>query len=274
MRKVRDTKPIDVWNVGTFDKDLMAELRHNADLVRDYTAAERSLDLEREASGLADPPPGNPHCVAYLDFLDGFAERMQTLTIRGWHYTRLTDYEVETLRTGGIYLSTPETTRRRLDAQVTAGQILVETADLLLLGSPFHDREQFESRVNKFWVTSHPHDVKNRDVTLLLSNWGGEAVYFWQTDPQLQDVVSRIGKARVIEVAVPLDATRGCYWASKAVVATFARTLGCVPDFVAFDLCAIRPLGAEAILAVHTEGEAAFEALGSGYPINYRVFEP
>jgi hypothetical protein len=71
-------------------------------------------------------------------------------------------------------------------------------------------------------------------------------VYFWLNDAQLKTAVASIGKARVIEVAVPLDATNRAYLAGKAVVATFARSLGCMADFGAFDLYATRALGPDA----------------------------
>ena len=45
---------------------------------------------------------------------------METRTIRAWHYTRLTDAEVEQLRTIGIALSSLDASRRRLEAQAYA----------------------------------------------------------------------------------------------------------------------------------------------------------
>jgi hypothetical protein len=198
---------------------------------------------------------------------------MEARTIRVWHYTRLTDPEVKALRTGGIDLSTLETTRQRLDAQVAGGQISVEIGNALFAANPFHASDQSEPRSNKFRMTSHPVRVDNDTVILLVANRGGEAVYFWLQVGRLQQIVAGIGRARVVEVGVPLDATRQAYSADKAVVATFARSLGCIPDSAAFDLCAIRPLGTEAVVAIHTDGEAAFERIGSGYPISFQLSE-
>lgn len=195
---------------------------------------------------------------------------MEDRTIRAWHYTRLTDSEVDMLRASGIQLSTKETARQRLDEQVATGEISVEIASALFAASPLHDYQQLDARSNRFWLTSDPLNVKDRGVTLLLNNWGGEVVYFWLETPDLQKIVGKIGKSRVLEVAVPLSATRHAYVAAKAMVANFARSIGCVPDFGAFDLCAVRPLGPETVLAIHSEGEAAFERIGRGYPITFR----
>ncbi|NTH49196.1 hypothetical protein G6K98_31640 [Agrobacterium rhizogenes] len=34
-------------------------------------------------------------------------------------------------------------------------------------------------------MVSHPHDIEDGGVELLLESWGGESVYFWQQDPDL-----------------------------------------------------------------------------------------
>jgi hypothetical protein len=261
--------PIDVWNVGTFDEELLGTLRAQSELVRNYIATDREILLEREASGLRGAYRTNLNAERYQRFVENLGRDMETRTIRGWHYTRLTDAEVEQLRTTGITLSSLEATRQRLGAQVAAGELPADIADALFAASPFQHREQVGPRSDKFWMTSHPVEIVDGGVTLLLSNWGGEAVYFWLNDTHLKAAVASIGKPRVIEVAVPLNATRRAYLASKAVVAAYARSLGCRPDFGAFDFYAARALGPDAVLAVHSKGEAAFAQMGNGYPTSY-----
>ena len=260
---------IDVWDIDTFDRDLIAQLHANAALMCSYMSTDREILLERIASEPRAAYRSNPHAESYLSFVEDLGRHMEARTIRAWHYTRLTDSEVETLLTVGIRPSTLETTRQRLDAQIAAGQISGEVGKALFEASPLHDPQQVEPRSNKFWLISHPMKVEDDRVTLLLNNWGGEVVYFWLEASHLQQIVGRIGRARVLEVGVPLDATRHVYSASKAVAATFARRLGCVSDFEAFDLCAIRPLGPEAVLTIHTEGETAFDQIGKRYPIDF-----
>jgi hypothetical protein len=62
---------------------------------------------------------------------------------------------------------------------------------------------------------------------------------------------------------VPLRATKHGYDAGKAVVATFARLRGAIPSKFAFDLSVGTALPPTAVLAVHTEGDAAFESMGA-----------
>jgi hypothetical protein len=106
-------------------------------------------------------------------------------------------------------------------------------------------------------------------VSLLLGNWGGESVYFCPRDSKLENLVAATGISRVLEMAVPLDVTPDSYVAGRSVVATFARTLGCQPDFGAFDLYSMRTLGPEAVVAIHSQGEPNFAALAQGYPAGF-----
>jgi hypothetical protein len=260
---------IDVWNVETFEKDLLAGLCANAELIRNYIITDRKSFLERQESGRMGPYPTNPYAASYFRFVEDVGRDMEARTIRAWHYTRLTEAETDTLRDTGIYASTLETIRRRLDAQVAAGVFSAEIAGALFARSPFHHDEQSGARSNKFWMTSHPVGIEDGSVTPLLGGWGGEAVYFWLKDAILEELVAGIGKPRVLEMAVPLDATRHAYSAGRAVVATFARTLGCDRDTGAFDLYATRSLGAEAVLAIHTEGDAVFAEIAKGYPAEF-----
>jgi hypothetical protein len=160
-----------------------------------------------------------------------------------------------------------EQIRRRLGVQASARTLSVETADALYAASPFH--QQHDLRAGKFWMTSHPVSADDSGVKLLVGHWGGEGVYFWLKDPQLVERVKSLGRPRVIELAVPLAVTRHAYSAAKAVVAAFVRTLGCDPDWSAFDLYTTSALGADAVLNIHTEGEPNFAALARGYPASF-----
>lgn len=259
---------IDVWNVETFDDDLAAHLRDAADLIRDYLTTSRRQYLEREASDHTQPYPINPYGSEYVAFTDGFVPWMEERSIRAWHYTRMTDAEAAALIRDGVHLSDLAAIRRRLDGQVAAGAFSAEVAEALLAGSPFQS-EQLGSRSNKFWMVPHPRDIEDGGVELLLESWGGEAVYFWQQDPDLQSLLKGLGRPRVIELAVPLAITNHAHSAGRAVVSTFAGTLGCHADSGAFDLYARQALGPEAILKIHSEGDTTFAEIARGYPAGF-----
>jgi len=261
---------MDVWNVATFDVALLAELNSEQDLLRDYALTETRQFLEREAATGWVPTKSNPYAGQQIYFVEHvIMPLMEQRTIRAWHHTRLTDDETALLKSEGIYVSNLKTIRRRLDVQVSKGVLSAEDADELYAASPFHHSE--ETRSGKFWMTAHPRaTIDDSGVELLLQHWGGEGVYFWlEKHPKLVELVQGLGRPRVIELAVPLRLTRQAYWAAKAVVATFARTLGCKHDWSDFDLYTASPLGAEAVLKIHTQGDSEYAALARGYPAGF-----
>lgn len=258
----------DVWNIKTFDDLLIAELDAKRELFCNYEhTAKRNYREQQVAKGWV-PLKENPYAAERQHILERIImPMMKERTIRAWHYTRLTDDEVQLLRSDGIHTSDLAAIRRRLDAQVAAGVISAEVADALYGASPFHHQQ--EARSGKFWMTSHPFPTDHHGVELLLAHWGGEGVYFWLEDRELTEIVKGIGRPRVIEVAVPLHVTTSAYSAAKAVIATFVMAHGCEPDWPAFDLYTTKALGADAVLNVLTENAPDFSGLARGYPAHF-----
>jgi hypothetical protein len=155
------------------------------------------------------------------------------------------------------------------DSLIESRSITQADAKALYAASPCHHREQQPGRLGKFWMASDPMRTDDRGVELLPGNWGGEATYFWLQDKTLEKLVASIGRPRILEIAVPVVSTNRWYSAGKAVVAAYARTLGCRPDGGAFDLYSMTPLGAAAVLAIHSEGEASFGKIARGYPAGF-----
>lgn len=259
---------IDVWDVGTFDRELRQILTDRSELISGYFITSRRQWLEREASDHTMPYPENPFAGEFIDLKEQVMALMEHRTIRAWHYSRMTDAEIAALSRDGIGLSTLATIRARLDAQVAAGAFAREIADKLFADSPFQS-EQYGSRSNKFWMVSHPLEIEDGGVELLLESWGGESAYFWQRDPTIQELLKRIGHPRVLEIAMPLAHSRHAYAAADAVVATYGRELGCRTDKKAFDLYTHQPLEPEQLLAVHSDGDPSYTAMGRGYPPDY-----
>jgi hypothetical protein len=261
---------IDVWDPRTFDCELSAALAKETDLVRNYMTTDVWIFLNYDHVRRPDliVRPENPYASAFLRLKEIIGEMMQFRTVRAWHYTRLTDAEVEDLWHDGIHLSTPAALRARLKSQVACGELNVEVAETLYVASPFNG-DQLKARSGKFWMTSHPLAIHDDGVERLLRYWGGEVASFWQKDPTLLATIAVMGRPRVIELAVPLALTTHGYCAGDAVIAAFGRALGRIPGKHAFDLYVTAPLSSGAILKVHSEGDSSFRAMGLGYPEDY-----
>ncbi len=167
--------PIDVWDSRSFDSALIALLESRADLIRNYCQIEREIVLSHDLGREPERPilrPKNPHADDFYALREVIWREMQERTIRAFHYTRLTDVEVETLTREGIQLSTPSTLQRRLEDMVAANCLAREVAYRIYAESPIH--KQVEARSGKFWMTSHPIAVDDSCVEPLMKHWGGE----------------------------------------------------------------------------------------------------
>lgn len=264
-----DWRFVDVWDLETFDEDLRFVLQDHSDLIRGYLLRDREIfetyDLAR---GLDRPSlrPRNQFAADFVRLAENLIPPMSERRIRAFHYARLTDREVARFFDYGIHLSTPASLRDRLVALYQTGALTLEDMCSLEAESPFH--AQMNARQGKFWMGSHPIAVEHSGVERLLRYWGGEVTSFHLNNEDLLAKLAKIGRPRVIEVAVPLAATRHAFSAAQAVVATFGRSLGCPGDLKDFDLYAETALPAAAVLRVHSVGEADFEMMGQTYPSN------
>ncbi len=260
--------PIDVWDLATFDPELTGRLTPHAGLVADYFARDHAIFLGHDLGrgpGRSLLRPDNPYADRFQAFREGLIEVLKARTIRAWHYTRLTDAEVDALRREGPHVSTPVTLKRRLGTLVEARALSAAQAAALYAASPFHT-DQRDARSDKFWMVSHPLAIDDGGVEPLMAHWGGEGASMFQRDPDLLGPLARIGRPRIVELAIPLSATRHAYCAVEAVVATFGRAEGAIPSKQAFDLYIGAALPGDAVREIHTEGEATFAAMGRTHP--------
>ena len=259
---------IDVWDAKTFDPELTAQLHDQIDVITDYVARDREIFLAHELGRSRSlMRPENVHAGAFIALQEAICEALEDRMIRAWHYTRLTDTEVELARREGIHLSTPQTLRTRLEALVVSGDLTGDQTEALYAASPFHD--QLNPRSDNFWITSHPIAADDGGVEPLIAHWGGEVASMWMQDEALLAPLARIGRPRVLEVAVPVALTNHAFSAGCAVVATYGRAHGAHPEKHSFSLYVHQPLPPSALLAVHTQGEVGFDAMGRSHPAGF-----
>src|SRR5258706_4310853 len=261
---------IDVWDLDTFDPELIAILAAEADTIRSYMIRDHEIFLAHDLGrgpGRSILRPDNAHAGTFMALKDRLGAEMQARTIRAWHYTRLTDEEADALRTIGVEISTVASLSARLAARVAAGDFSQAVADDLYAASPFHG-DQLGGRKDKFWMTSHPVVVDDTGVAPLMARWGGEVASFWLKDPSHCATLAAIGRRCVVELAVPLALTNHAHSAGEGVIATLGRGLGCIPSKQPLDLYVGGALPRAAILALHTRAGGAVYAVGGMHSPN------
>lgn len=257
---------IDVWDVATFDRELLAFLDKNADLLRSYWTEDKRLFDERERQTLRGPPEHNRYGPGFSALKEEATALMGERTIRAWHFTRLTDAEVADVRARGMVPMEIGHIRQRLDALVDAGLLASAMADALFAASPYHAQLQ-RNREGRIWLTAQPYPLDDSGVVELLAAWGGESVNFVHRRGAVRELLMTIGRPRVIEVALPLAITTRADSAASNILDAYAATVGpCGGWGGGSDMVAVQPISPDRIIAVHSPGDPSYKQLGRGYP--------
>ena len=188
---------------------------------------------------------------------------ISTRSILSWHYSRLLPFELAELKKHGVSVTGVDHMKQRIFELVKRGYLTRLEESKILNSSPLNNNEQLHARSGKFWMTASRLPPTDSGVELLLGNWGGEVVYFWQSDPAIIAKLRQIGSPTVIELCVPLAKTRHVYNAARAMVHVF---LSRPASESSFDLYVETALLARAVRNVWTSNDAGFSGFGVDSP--------
>jgi hypothetical protein len=248
---------LDTSDPKTFDEELLVALRDQHSLIQDYLIREREIfETYDNYYGKGRPlcRPHNQFWSPFQAFRDSLIPLMDTRAIRGFHYTRMTDDELEIMRADGISLSTPSYLEIRLNALFSADLLTFDEVQIILDQSPF--KTQLDTRQNMFWLVSSRLPMEDEGVKPLLATWGGEVASMHLQDNDLLAKLQSIGRPRMIEVCAPLSATNKTYSAACSVVAAYALQHGWPSEDGVFDFYVTKDLPADALLNVFTQENA------------------
>ncbi|MEJ2003307.1 MAG: hypothetical protein P8X77_18375 [Maritimibacter sp.] len=199
---------IDTWDIATFPTAVIRLLEEQHDVLTQYYVRECELDEGSNPDDIDQILRSNRFEDSFLALTtERIPNLLSTEHLRGWHYTRLLDIEVEKLQRDGIQVSTWERMCTRLSLLQKEGFLSSSEVSKLIANSPLNDPTQHKSRKDLFWMTSKPTPVSNPGITPLVSHWGGEVIYFWQDDSLLMSKLKSLGKTRIVEVRAPLSSS-------------------------------------------------------------------
>lgn len=264
---------IDLWDTGTYHSDIQDHLDSYKEVITGYLDLEQKKDAMVAILATWEPIRPNPFTGDYMSAVESLGPIMAAKTVRAFHYSRMTDDEVEALRAEGIVPTAVSSLEQRVNRQVISGTLTREQGDLII------ERGSLQAAAfgirKGFWSSSSPIHPDDAAVNLLVDHWGGESARWLFTgteDEQMIEVLKGIGRGRVIEVAISLkDANGGLagFSAARTSVREYARSLGHQVYPEALDLAIEHPLPASRILKVHTEGEDGYQTMGIGYPSTF-----
>ena len=176
---------IQPWNPSTFNSEIIRVLNDNSDLIYDFFSEDSRLMNEHLNSDPYESLKPNRFHSCYTNLLeDILTPVLAESRIIVWHYTRLTDFEVNLMQEN-IVPSSLSYLQKRLDALVAEGILSTEESKLIFELSPYHT--QAKSRENMLWTVTVPLPCDDHGVAPLLGYWGGESAYFRLTNEPLKN---------------------------------------------------------------------------------------
>lgn len=255
---------LDSWNHKTFGTTISSVLSEHSELVGNYHEEDRRLMEEHlNSSPYQSLKPNRLH-NAYAKLKEEILTPILSNTrTRVWHYTRLTDYEVDSMRQQPV-LSSLNHLKDRLEKLVANELLTLEESEMVYSESPFH--LQHEIRANRLWTTNIPLAPSDSGVMPLLESWGGESAYFWLKNESISTKLKSIGSARIVEMETSLSDNLNGYSVSDTVLKAWARNLGVPLQVSGCDLPITNCIDTMKVVRVHTKGESSFEAIATSYP--------
>ncbi|WP_299940027.1 hypothetical protein [uncultured Nitratireductor sp.] len=262
---------IDIWDTQSYDEPLLELLHENQKVIYGYFEEEKKIDDESSRKKTWSPPRSNPFVHGYHDIQEKISALMQDRTIRVFHYTRMTDAEVDRFMGDGIIPTSLEFLEVRINRVVQEELITAEQGKEIFKRSPLHSPALYGVRKG-FWTTTGAFHPTDPGVNLLLEHWGGESAYWCITgenDDELTDTLRNLGRGRIFEIHLPVaDANHGNANTSLGapIVREYARTLGFDIYPEARDITIYEPAPPSVIIRHHNEGDEKYDHFGRGYP--------
>jgi len=140
----------------------------------------------------------NPHAEAREQASLKILELLQLTTLRGWHCTRLTEYEVAHITANGMQPPNLPALIKRIEKALEFGMLEDEIAKRLIQQNQADEC----SRKDRIWFCFfEPKIAEQCGIERFFRCWGGEALYnSHERDPQTGTALRSIGRPCLIEV--------------------------------------------------------------------------
>lgn len=294
---------IDIWDINTYTDDIRSYLNENADIVRRYWEDEiRIANIVRPEEDTIEELvfhlPPNEFQAPYHNVVDGLDRILREKTFRTFHYTRLTEAEVQIIGEHGVKPNNQEFLEHRLVGLVD-DSLLSEELATNVLGSSEFKLATMPVLLGGFSVTSMPMPINHDHVSSHLRFWGGHTCYYYwkwaetelakgkrnKVHPEMVDVVREIipilesiGRGRIFEISASYhwSSSTGFGGITSRIFEAFATTLGydCSPRVLDLEIEKPSPIFQEKgpvakVIRIHTEGEKDYGRMGAGYPSSF-----
>ncbi len=124
---------IDLWDTCTYDEEMLDSLESHKEIIDGYFDLARKKDAMVAKLPTWEPIQPNRFTGDYMAAVEGLGQIKSTKTLRAFHYTRMTEGELEILQAQGIV---PTSMKQRVNRQVAAGRLTEEQGHRIVTPAP------------------------------------------------------------------------------------------------------------------------------------------
>jgi len=169
-------------------------------------------------------------CCTYLNpssydsLVQEFRDILRRYSLIGYHCTRLTKEEIESIRFGGMVLQNSASLGARIDRLLHQKLISTEVAQCLKSKNQSNDR----NRSNKLWFCFfNPSIAGESGIGRFFKSWGGEALYnSHERDLDTGKVLRSVGAPCIIKVDLPIASMKESKFPDGAMARVLLSSFG------------------------------------------------
>jgi hypothetical protein len=189
---------------STWPRELRDALLRNEEEISAYQAMRAQIDRAAQADvSLRINRPHNPGQIVWDSVLENAADAVRGKPLLGFHATRLTQLEQDTVQRHGLRVLSDAFLVERLEASRAAGDLPDHIVSKLLVQ---HQASEC-NRSGMLWFSFTQEQLGDEgSVSRFFRSWGGEALYNNNEDhPETGPALAMIGQPCLILAAVPID---------------------------------------------------------------------
>jgi hypothetical protein len=252
---------VEIEKIDTWPSDLLKLATQNKNIIISYQLESKRIDYRcRQDVVVRSRPPVNEYKIGYDNLVRTAHEILNKHNIIGYHCTRLTLSEINTIHLEGMKVLSSELIRSRLTFAHTQGYLSQAEFEYLTNLCNLHG-----TRTDKLWFCPNRSTLKDCSaVYRLFRSWGGEAMYCGhENDDRISATLRSIGIPCIVKCSLPiLDVDR--YppdYAARFLSFFISGEVEYPEPPVGFDMCIERDLKASEVLDIIDMHNSAFEAL-------------
>jgi hypothetical protein len=194
-------------DLDTWPSPLMAYLASQHQMLAAYARHESTFNqMDFDSEGDYVPMsmrPSNPHFHGYESAWLKINNILKPTTLRGWHCTRLTDQEMEHIRSQGMQPPNLDILVQRIRRAEAAGKFGPEIAARLITENQADD----DGRKGMIWFCFfEPRLAGQSGTERFFRRWGGESLYnSHERDADTGEALRLIGRPCLIQADVPIS---------------------------------------------------------------------